>query len=173
MIVCSTHIKGSVREMGGMSEQTYLFAFVVNVYSECRILLLEPVERPREVRGLSTGRFDGQRNDGIGYEHGCLHTMCLRNPTMGERTRRLAYHGIIRIPIGESVPRSTLDAKDCTNLARTNLINVLDVPSACWIFPLEKERTSISLLCMRTSLGTLILFPERPWKINWPLFKRP
>jgi len=26
---------------------------------------------------------------------------------------------------------------------------------------------------MRTSLGTLIRFPDRPWKINWPFFKLP
>ena len=46
--------------MADTLEQTYLLAFVVDVYPERGILFLEPVERAREIRRFSTNWLDGE-----------------------------------------------------------------------------------------------------------------
>lgn len=80
---------------------------------------------------------------------------------------QFAHHRIVRGSIGKRVPGRAIDTKDRTDLAWANLIDVLESTfrstSRLQNRLLFRGHTSISLLCMRTNLGTLILFPERLW----------
>lgn len=50
----------------------YLFAIMVEMDTEGRIFLLEPIQSTRKIGCFDTLRFDGKGDDGLGHKHGCL-----------------------------------------------------------------------------------------------------
>lgn len=114
---------------GGKAEaegKTHLFRFLVDVDSERRILLLEPIKRPREIRRLLSFRFNSQTDNRFRNKHRALQqhrtiSICLNKDKRVVRT----HHRETRSAIRKRITRRTLHTKYRTNLSGTNRFDIL------------------------------------------------
>ena len=129
--------------------------FAVDVNSERRILLLEPIECTREIRRLLSFRSNSERNNGLRNEHRRLYP-----PISFER-----LHNATRLtieyppPPGASVNVSPLE-HSTPNIAQISPAPILST-------------SSISSECILTNLGTLTFFPVRTFVTVPPFLSIP
>lgn len=146
--------------------------------TESRILLLEPIERTREVGALLAYRLKGKGDDRVRNKHGRLENVTTQYGCTRQMTRVSLYHGVCAGTVSKRVARSTVNTEDGTDFAWADFFDILriQISNHVHVNPIlhgERRLTSISLLCMRTNRGTLTFFPVRAWKINWPFFMLP
>ena len=106
------------------NRNAYLFALVVNVNLECRILFLESVERSRKVGSFQAFWFDRQRNHRLRNEHRRLRNGHEQNSN-AMPTMTFTYHGEGTRAICESISRRAFNTEHRANFPRPNRIDIL------------------------------------------------